>query len=77
MFELELKTMKIYSFGRAKQKKYKNMALKLSAITKQQKTGLLKEYFSMCKMIYRIRSLAAYTWDHGEDSFHLTMELYS
>ena len=54
--------MKIFSFKHTKQKKYKQLALNLAAIESKHKDALLKEYFNLCKMIYRIDSLVDYTW---------------
>ena len=53
--------MKIYAFKHTKQKKYKNLALKLTYVEQKHKEALLREYFRMCKMIYRIVSLVVYT----------------
>ena len=61
-FEQELRNMKIFSFKHTKQKKYKQLALNLAAIESKHKDALLKEYFNLCKMIYRIASLVDYTW---------------
>ena len=72
--------MKIFSFKHTKQKKYKQLALNLAAIESKHKDALLKEYFNLCKMIYRIASLVDYTWcqnDQEEDSHELILELFS
>ena len=76
--------MKIYAFKNTKQKKYKSLAMKLACIEQRHKEAILKEYFGMCKMIYRIISVVVYTWDNqeeGEDDieevFKNVMELYT
>ena len=59
--------MKNYAFSKIKQKKYKTLTFKLLAITEAQKQALLTEYFNMCKMVYRIRSMVAENEDRGEE----------
>ena len=59
-FEREIKNMKVHCFKKLKQKKYKKLALKLSAIPENHKKVLLKEYFLMCKTMFLIRSTLAY-----------------
>ena len=60
LFERELKQMKTLSFHRMRNKRYKQLALALQSVTPKKKQIVLHEYFSMCKMVYRIRSTEAY-----------------
>ena len=57
LFEQELRNMKVFCFSKALKKKYKALTFNLSLIQPKHKQALLKEYFSMCKMDYRIRSM--------------------
>ena len=52
--------MKVLSFHRMRNKKYKQLALDLQKVTPKKKQIVLNEYFSMCKMVYRVRSTEAY-----------------
>jgi len=51
--------------------------MKLSQIEEKHKDGLLKEYFNLCKMVYRINSIISYNWYQGTDSFDLIFSLYN
>ena len=69
LFDRELENVKFYTLRHAKKKKYfMKMAMALQKITQVQKCTVLKEYFKMCKMLYRIRSTVAYTWDVNENA---------
>ena len=85
LFAEELKNMKVYCFKRIQLRGYKNLALKLSEINKHHVNAVLEEYFSMCKMIYRIRSIVDYEWKHesarstkqGASRFQRIIALYN
>ena len=55
--------MKNFVFANIKKKEYKELAPALLLITPAQKVALLREYFALCIMTYRIRSTAFYNWD--------------
>ena len=76
LFERELRTMKVYCFKNVKNKKYKALTFSLQAITEAQKKALLKQYFDMCKMLYRIRSVVSYNYYH-ENAEEMVKELYA
>lgn len=77
LFEDELKNMKIYAFKRSKQnKEFMSLAINLSSIKPEIKETLLKEYFDLYKMVYRIRSMVSYYWEVGKDSKSLIKNLY-
>ena len=78
LFDNELRNMKVFCFSQALKKKYKTLTFKLSLIQPKHKEALLNEYFEMCKMVYRIRSMVAYTWYEYQKTNDLKMmrELY-
>ena len=68
-FEAELRSLKIYAFKQSKiNKEFMNLAMNLSSIKQVHKRALILEYFSLFKMVYRIRSVVSYYWDGGEDA---------
>lgn len=69
--------MKVYSFKFIKQDKYMWLSFKLSAIMPHKKQALLREYFNMCKIVYRIHSQVAYTLYTTAYSFDAVRELYN
>ena len=77
LFERELNCMKMHAFQNYKKKKYQLLIVKLNLVTQNHKEALIKEYFSMCKMAYRIRCVVAYMWDQGEKSSNMIRELYN
>ena len=77
MYDSEIRNMKVFSFKHTKQKKFKTLALKLSEVTRAQKEALLGEYFNLCKMVYRIRSVVSYVMYQGDQSFKLLLELFN
>ena len=77
LFEREIKNMKVYCFGRIQINRFKTLALSLSTIKKTHIQALIRQYYSMCKMVYRIRSVAAYTWDKGATNLDSVSELYN
>ena len=77
MFERELNRMQLHAFSNFKKKKYQALIVKLNLVQSNHKNALLKEYFSMCKMVYRIRCVVAYMWDQGEHSSNMIKELYN
>ena len=62
LFDNELRNMKVFCFGMALKKKYKTLTFKLSLIQPRHKQALLHEYFTMCKLVFSIRAMVAYTW---------------
>ena len=60
LFEREKRNMTKSAFNRIKTKKYKNMIRRIQLISTDAKKAILAEYFSMCKMVYRIRSTVSY-----------------
>ena len=77
IFDQELRNMKIYTFRMGKQNKdYISLAIKLSSIKDKHKNALLKEYFDMYKMIYRIRSMVSYYWEFDKNSTDCIKDLY-
>ena len=46
------------------------LAVNLSTIRDVHKKALINEYFSLYKLVYRIRSIVAYYWDGDEDALH-------
>lgn len=77
LFERELRDMKVHSFKKVKNKKYKQLTFSLQLVNETKKRALLEQYFNMCKMVYRIRSTVAYYWSQGEKSLELVNELYT
>lgn len=77
MYDSEIRNMKVFSFKHTKQKKFKTLALKLSEVTRAQKEALLDEYFNLCKIVYRIRSVVSYVMYQGDQSFKLLLELFN
>ena len=77
LFERELNCMRMHAFQNYKKKKYQILTVKLSAVGENHKVALIREYFSMCKMVYRIRCVVAYMWDQGEQSSNRIKELYN
>ena len=76
LFEKELRNMKVFCFNLSlKNNYYKTLMFKLSAIKATHKKSLLSEYFNMCKMLYRVRSLVAYTLYEGKED--LIFQLYN
>ena len=70
-FEAELRNLKIYAFKQSKiNKEFMTLAVNLSTIRDVHKKALINEYFSLYKLVYRIRSIVAYYWDGGEDALH-------
>ena len=63
LFERELRNMSKSAFNRIKTPKYKAMIKQFQLIQPRNKQAVLKEYFSMCKMVYRIRCTVAYYQD--------------
>ena len=53
------------------------MTFKLAQIKPEQKEYVLKEYFNLCKMVYRINSIVAYNWNQGAASYDLIFRLYN
>lgn len=60
IFERELRIMSKAAFNKIKMQKYKTMIRAFQRIQPNQKQAVLKEYFTMCKMVYRIRTTVAY-----------------
>ena len=61
-------------------KRFKQLALDLQSVTPKKKQIVLNEYFSMCKMVYRIRSTEAYMiGEHTEqaDQLEVVNNLYN
>lgn len=78
LFDKELFQMKSYYFKNYQIKSNQQLTLKLSEIHPCVKAGLLKEYFKMCKMMFRIRSLVTYVWDtSGRESSLKIRQLYN
>ena len=80
LYDRELKEMKIYFYRHHKIGNNKDIALQLSEIPPNAKDILLREYFKMCKMLYRIRSLAMYTWEmcsEADEAVEKIKELYN
>ena len=77
LFERELRNWKVYTYKNFTQGKNQALTLKLSKIKIHQKESLLKEYFNMCKMVYRINSVVAYNWNQGEYSHESIIRLYN
>ena len=70
-FEAELRNLKIYAFKQSKiNKEFMTLAVNLSTIRDVHKKALINEYFSLYKLVYRIRSIVAYYWDGDEDALH-------
>ena len=59
------------------QKSNLTLAVKLSSIDNRVKKAVIREYFNMFKMLYRIRSIVAYCWDNGESSSKTIKKLYN
>ena len=55
------------AFNKIKTQKYKTMIRAFQRIQPNQKQAILKEYFTMCKMVYRIRTTVAYFQDVDHD----------
>ena len=78
IFDRELYEMKAYYYKNYKIKNNKSLIIKLSGIPQKVKETLIREYFKMCKMVFRIRSIVQYTWDnYGEESGEKIKELYN
>ena len=52
------------------------LAVNLSTIKESHKKALLKEYFELYKMVYRIRSIVSYHWDRSKDALMDIKNLY-
>ena len=76
LFNQELRNMKVHCYNHVKKDKYKKLTFALSSITTNHKKAVLKQYFSMCKMVYRIRAAAAYIWDQGSNQIDIIKEKY-
>ena len=61
----------MHAFKNFKKKKYQLLTVKLSTIPENFKDALLKEYFNMCKMVYRVRKVVWYMWDQGKRSSNM------
>ena len=77
LFERELNRLRNHAFKNYKKKKYQILTVKLNSVGENHKNALIREYFSMCKMVYRIRCVVAYMWDQGEQSSNRIKELYN
>lgn len=78
LFERELAILKVYYFKRFKKKNYKQVTIKLDEIKPQKKDALLKEYFIMCRMLYRVRAKISMDLEEAEagDSLDKMKELF-
>ena len=77
MFERELQNWKVHTFKNFAPGKNQALTFKLAQIKPQQKEYVLKEYFNLCKMVYRINSIVAYNWNQGAASYDLIFRLYN
>ena len=59
LFERELFKLKEHYFKHEETKNDKVLLLELAAISRNMKDALLKEYLSMCKIVFRIRTIVA------------------
>lgn len=77
LFQRELKNWKVHCYKLSQQGSDKSLTFKFSKIKEEVKQSLLKQYFDMCKMAYRINSIVAFNWAQGVDSFDLIFRLYN
>lgn len=77
LWDREILTLKTCLLQQRRKKSSLDLAIKLETIPEGAKSAILKEYFNMYKMLYRIRSTVAYYWDCGERSSSMIKELYS
>lgn len=76
-FNQELKNMKVFCYNKVDKVKYKRLTFALSSITTNHKKAVLKQYFSLCKMVYRIRAAASYIWDQGSNQLEVIKQKYN
>ena len=79
LWDRELEILKFYNMQPTRKGQKNNLALavKLSSIENRVKKAVIREYFNMFKMLYRIRSIVAYCWDNGERSSKIIKKLYN
>lgn len=61
---------------KGKNKKFKTIARNLSCISDDHVKIVLKEYFKMCKLVYRLRSLSSVIWEQSMGNRDSVAELY-
>ena len=76
-FDRQKKNMQNHAYTMQKDKYFKSLAQYLVVLKPLKKEVILKEYFSMCVLVYQARSIVFKKWNQGGEPHDQVYELYN